>query len=63
MSYYLMDKGCVAMLKRMYGGYDGSTKQNLMEYGDLLTNFFGREEKGTKEALEAMDDNTWDMLD
>ena len=62
LSYYLMDKGCVAMLKRMYGGDDGSTKQDLMEYGDLLTNIFGREEKG-KKVLEAMDDNTWDMLD
>ena len=50
------------MLKRMYGGDNGSTKQDLMDYGDLLTNFFGREEKG-KKVLEAMDDNTWDMLD
>jgi hypothetical protein len=30
----------------MYGSDDGSTKQDLMEYGDLLTNFFGCEEKG-----------------
>ncbi len=49
-----MDKDCVAMLKKMYGGDDGSTKQDLMEYRDLLTNFFGREEKG-KEVLEAVD--------
>ena len=46
----------------MYGGDDGSTKQDLMEYGDLLTSGFGCEEKG-KEVLEAMGDNTWDMLD
>ncbi len=39
-------KDCVAMLKKMYGGDDGSTKHDLMEYGDLLTNFFGCEEKG-----------------
>jgi hypothetical protein len=45
LNYYLMDKDCVAMLKRMYGGEDGSTNQDLMEYGDLLTNFFGCEEK------------------
>ncbi len=50
LNYYLMDKDCVAMLKRMYGGDDGSTKQDLMEYGDLLPNFFGCEEKG-KEVL------------
>ena len=62
LNYYLMDKDCVAMLKKMYDGDDGSTKQDLMEYGDLLTNFFGREEKG-KKVLEAMDDNTLDMLD
>ncbi len=43
-------------------GDDGSTKQDLMEYGDLLTNFFGHEEKG-KEVLEAVDDYIWDMLD
>jgi hypothetical protein len=48
------------MLKKMYR--DGSTKQDLMEYGDLLTNFFGREEKG-KEVLEAVDDYIWDILD
>ncbi len=55
LNYYLMDKDRVAMLKKMYGGDDGSTKQDLMEYGGLLTNFFGREEKG-KEVLEAVDD-------
>jgi hypothetical protein len=33
LNYYLIDKDCVAMLKRMYGGEDGSTKQYLMEYG------------------------------
>ena len=62
LNYYLMDKDCVAMLKKMYGGDDGSTKQDLLEYGDLLTNFFGCEEKG-KEVLEAVDDYIWDMLD
>ena len=41
LNYYLMDKNCVAMLKRMYGGDDGSTKQDLMDYGGLITNFFG----------------------
>ena len=46
----------------MYGGEDGSTKQDLMEYGDLLTNFVECEEKG-KEVLEAADDYSWDMLD
>ena len=46
----------------MYGGKDGSTKQDLMEYEDLLTNFVGCEEKG-KEVLEAADDYSWDMLD
>jgi hypothetical protein len=41
LNYYHMDKDCVAMLKRMYGGDDGSTKQDLtMEYGDLLTKLF-----------------------
>ncbi len=34
-----MDKDCVAMLKKMYNGDDGSTKQDLMENGVLLTNF------------------------
>jgi hypothetical protein len=34
-----MEKDCVAMLKRMYGGDNGSTKQDLIEYGDLLANF------------------------
>jgi hypothetical protein len=62
LNYYLMDKDCVAMLKRMYGGDNGSTKQDLVEYGDLLPNFFGCEEKG-KEVLEAVDNYTWDMLD
>ena len=44
LNYYLMDKDCVAILKRMYGGDNGYTKQELMEYGDLLTNVFGCEE-------------------
>jgi hypothetical protein len=35
-----MENDCVAMLKRMYVGDDGFIKQDLMEYGDLLTNFF-----------------------
>jgi hypothetical protein len=52
---HLMDKDCVVILKRMYGGEDGSNKQELMEFGDLLTNFFGCEEKD-KDVLEAMDD-------
>jgi hypothetical protein len=62
LNYFLMDKDCVAMLKRVYGGDDGSTMQDLMEYGDLLTTFFGCEEKG-KEVLEAVNDYTWDMLE
>jgi hypothetical protein len=33
-----------------------------MEYVDLLSNFFGCEEKG-KDLLEAVDNYTWDMLD
>ncbi len=60
--YYHMDKDCVPMLKRMYGGEDGSTKQDLMEYESLLTIFFGCEEEG-KEVLEAVDNYTWDILD
>ena len=46
----------------MYGSDNGSTKQDLMEYGDLLTNIFGCEEKG-KEVLDAVDDYIWDVLD
>jgi hypothetical protein len=46
----------------MYGSDNGSTKQDLMEYGDLLTNIFGCEEKG-KEVLEAVDGYIWDVLD
>jgi hypothetical protein len=57
-TYYLMDKDCVAMLS----SDNGSTKQDLMEYGDLLTNNFECEEKG-KEVLEAVDDYIWDVLD
>ena len=49
------DCDCVAMLIRMYGGEDGSTKEDLMQYEDLLTNFFGSEEKG-KDILEAVDE-------
>ncbi len=45
------------MLKRMDGGDDGSTKQDLIEYGDLLTNFFWCEEKD-KEVLKALDNYT-----
>ncbi len=37
----------------VYGGEDFSTKEDLMEYGDLLTNFVGCEEKG-KEVLEVL---------
>ena len=62
LNYYLMDKDGVAMLKGMWWGDNGSTKQDLMEYGHLLTNVFGCEEKG-KEVLEAMGNYTWDMLD
>jgi hypothetical protein len=54
-----MDKDCVAMLKKMYGSDNGSTKQDLMEYGDLLTNIFWCEEKG-KEVLEA--DLVWSCV-
>ncbi len=61
-SFLLPDKDCVPILKKMYGGDDGSTKQDIMEYGDLLTNFFGCEEKG-KDVLEAVDNYIWDMLD
>jgi hypothetical protein len=50
------------MLKRMYGGEDGSTKQELMGYGYLLTNFFGWEEKG-KDMLEDDDNYSWAMVD
>ena len=50
------------MLKRMYGGEDGPTKKELMEYGDLLTNFFGWEENGM-DVWEADDDYSWAMLD
>jgi hypothetical protein len=32
-----------------------------MEYGDLLTNFFGCDEKG--KVLEAVDKYSWEMLD
>jgi hypothetical protein len=62
LNYHMMDKDCVAMLKRMYGGEDGSTKEDLMQYEDLLTNFFGSEEKG-KDILEAVDDYTWETLE
>jgi hypothetical protein len=34
-----MDKDCVVMLKRMYSGEDGSTKEELMEYGISLPIF------------------------
>jgi hypothetical protein len=62
LNYYFMDKDCFAMLKKMYGSDNDSTKQDLMEYGDLLTNIFGCEEKG-KEVLEAVDGYIWDVLD
>ncbi len=62
LNYHLMDKDCVAMLRRMYGGENGSTKEELMEYGDLLAMFFGSEEKG-KEVLQTVDNYTWEMLD
>ena len=57
-----MDKDCVAILMRMYGGEDGPTKNDLMEYGDLFASFFGNEEKG-KEMLQdvAVDNNSWDV--
>jgi hypothetical protein len=48
LNYYIMDKDCVAMLKRMYGGDDGSTKEDLMEYGDLLPNFLDVRRKTRK---------------
>ncbi len=57
-----MDKDCVTMLKRMYGYEDGSTKEELMECGDLLAMFSGSEEKG-EEVLQAVGNYTWDMLD
>jgi hypothetical protein len=46
----------------MYGSNNGCIKQDLMEYGDLLTYFFECEETG-KEVLEAVDNYIWDMLD
>jgi hypothetical protein len=61
LNYHLMDKDCVAILNRMYGSENGSTKEESMEYGDLLAMFFGSEEKG-KEVLQAVDNYTWDML-
>jgi hypothetical protein len=39
-----------------------STEKKFLEYGDLLTNIFGCEEKG-KEVLEAVDGYIWDVLD
>jgi hypothetical protein len=45
------------MLKRMHGSENGSTKVEIMEYGDLLATFFGSEEKG-KEVLQAVDNYT-----
>ncbi len=48
LNYYLMDKDCVAMLKKMYGSDNGSTKQDLMEYGDLLTNILDVKRKVRK---------------
>ncbi len=62
LNYHLMDKDCVTMLKRMHGAEDGSIKEELMEYADLLATFFGDEEKG-KEIMQAVNDYTWDMLD
>ncbi len=57
-----MDKDCVAILMRMYGGEDGPTKNDLMEYWDLFASFFGNEEKG-KEMLQdvAVDNISWDV--
>ena len=46
-----MEKDCVAMLERIYSGDNGSTKQDLTEYGDILTNFFGCEEKDKGECF------------
>jgi hypothetical protein len=46
----------------MYGGEDGSPKEELMEYGGLLALFFGSEENG-EEMLQVVDNYTWDMLD
>ena len=61
-NYHLMDRDCVIVLKRINGGEYDSTKQELMEYGDHLTNFFGCGTKG-KDVLEAVDNNSWEMLD
>jgi hypothetical protein len=65
LNYHLMDKDCVAMLKRMYCycGEDGSTKQELLEYGDVLINFLLGGDKKGKEVLKAVDDNSWEMSD
>jgi hypothetical protein len=46
----------------MYDSDNGSTKQDLMKYGDLLTNIFGCDEKG-KGVLEAVDGYILDVLD
>jgi hypothetical protein len=62
LNYHLMGKDCVAMLRRMYGREDGSTKEELMEYGNPLAVFFGSEEIG-KEVLQTVDNYIWDMLD
>ena len=62
LNYHLMDKDCVTMLKRMYCGEDGSTKQELLEYGDVLINFLGGDKKG-REVLKAVDVNSWEMFD
>jgi hypothetical protein len=54
----------VVVLKRMYGMVVkmAPPKKELMEYGDLLTNFFGCDKKG-KDVLDAVDNYSWEMLD
>jgi hypothetical protein len=50
----------VVVLKRMYGMVVkmAPPKKELMEYEDLLTNFFGCDKKG-KDVLEAVDNYSW----
>jgi hypothetical protein len=43
-----MDKDCVAILMRMYGGEDGPTKNDLMEYWDLFASFLEMRRKVRK---------------
>ncbi len=61
LNYHLMDKDCAVLLKRMYGGEDGSTKQDN-GVRRFSHQFFGSEEN-VKDLLEAVDDYSREMLD